>query len=271
MTADRPVVAELAAVWSSLLGLAAELSDDDWDRPTGCPGWSVRDVYSHVIGTESALLGRDPAPPLEAYGPHVRNDMGRGNEAEVLLRRDRPGPAIVAELEEVTAARLSALRAIGDEGFAAETMTPAGPGTYGDFMAVRVFDCWVHEQDVRRAVGRPGHLSGPAVDRSLASTMAVMPYVVGKRAGAPEGATVAFDVTGQTARRWAVAVVDGRAKSVPEVPQEPTVRISADVSTYMALACGRVDPDEELAAGRVAVHGDREIGTTVVRNLGYTI
>ena len=268
---DRPVVAELAEVWTSLLGLAAELAERDWDRPSPCPGWTVRDVYSHVIGTESGLLGRPPAPPLEDHGPHVRNDMGRGNEAEVVLRRDRPGPAIVAELEEVTAARLAALRAMGDEAFAAETWSPAGPGTYEDFMAVRVFDCWVHEQDVRRAVGRPGHLSGAAVDRSLASAVAVMPYVVGKRAGAPEGATVAFDVTGPTARRWAVAVEGGRARPVPEVPVEPTTRITTDVGTFMALACGRVDPDDELAAGRVAVHGDREVGTAVVRNLGYTI
>jgi uncharacterized protein (TIGR03083 family) len=268
---DRPVVAELAEVWTSLTGLGAELTPDDWDRPTECPGWSVRDVYSHVIGLEAGLLGRPPAPALEHFGGHVRNDVARGNEAEVLARRARSGPEVVAELQEVTSARLAALRAMTDEEMAAETPTPAGTGTYEFFMGIRVFDCWVHEQDVRRAVGRPGHLSGPAVDRSLASTVGVMPYVVGKRAGAPDGATVAFDVTGPTARRWAVAVVDGRAKSVPEVPQEPTVRISADVSTYMALACGRVDPDEELAAGRVAVHGDQEIGTTVVRNLGYTI
>jgi uncharacterized protein (TIGR03083 family) len=268
---DRPIVAELAEVWTSLVALGGELPDEDWDRPTECPGWTVRDVYSHVIGTESGLLGRSPAPPPEAFGPHVRNDMGRSNEAEVLLRRARPGTALVAELEEVTAARLAELRSMTDEDFAVETMSPAGPGTYEDFMAVRVFDCWVHEQDVRRAVGRPGHLSGAAVDRSLASTVGVMPYVVGKRAGAPEGATVAFDVSGATARRWAVTVEGGRAKPVPEVPVEPTVRISADVGTFMALACGRVDPDEELVAGRVTVHGDADVGTAVVRNLGYTI
>jgi uncharacterized protein (TIGR03083 family) len=268
---DHPVVAELAEVWTSLVGLAVELTEEDWDRQTACPGWTVRDVYSHVIGIESALLGRSPAPAPEAHGPHVRNDVGRSNEAEVLLRRDRPGPAIMAELEEVTSARLAALRAMTDEDFAVETPSPAGRGTYEDFMAIRVFDCWVHEQDVRRAVGRPGHLSGAAVDRSLANAVMTMPYVVGKRAGAPEGATVAFDVTGATARRWAVTVEDGRARPVPEVPQEPTARITADVGTFMALACGRADPDEELAAGRVAVHGDPEVGTAVVRNLAYTI
>jgi uncharacterized protein (TIGR03083 family) len=269
--ADRPVVAELDEVWSSLAGLGAELGDDEWDRATECPGWTVRDVYSHVIGLEAGLLGRDPAPPPEAYGEHVRNDMGKGNEADVLARRGRSGPEIVAELAEVTAARLAALRSMSDEEFAHELPTPAGRGTYEFFMGIRVFDCWVHEQDVRRAVGRPGHLSGAAVDRSVANAVTASPYVVGKRAGAPEGATVAFDVTGGTARRWAVTVEGGRAKPVPEVPPEPTARITADVGTFMALACGRADPEDELAAGRVAVHGDPEVGSAVVRNLAYTI
>jgi uncharacterized protein (TIGR03083 family) len=268
---DRPTVAELAEVWTSLIGLGGELTDEDWDRPTGCPGWSVRDVYSHVIGLESVLLGRPSAPPVEDDPPHVRNDVGRSNESEVVLRRGRSGPEIVAELDEVASARLAALRAMGDDDFAVQTMTPAGPGTYEDFMAVRVFDCWVHEQDVRRAVGRPGHLSGAAVDRSLANAVMTMPYVVGKRAGAPEGATVAFDVTGATARRWAVTVEGGRARPVPDVPAEPTARLTADVGTFMALACGRADPEEELAAGRVTVHGDPQVGEAVVRNLAYTI
>src|SRR5829696_5232374 len=218
---DRPVVAELAETWASLVALGRELAADDWDRPTDCPGWTVRDQYSHVVRTESAMLGREPSPPLGAFPPHVRNPIGEGNERDVTLRRDRPGPEVLAELEEVTAARLAALRAMDDADFAAESWGPVGPGTYEDFMAIRVFDCWVHEQDVRRAVGRPGHLSGAAVDRSLASAVGTMPYVVGKRAGAPEGASVAFDVTGATARRWAVRVDGGRARPLPEVPRDP--------------------------------------------------
>ena len=31
-------------------------------------------------------------------------------------------------------------------------------------MQIRVFDCWLHEQDIRDAVGRPGHETGLAVE-----------------------------------------------------------------------------------------------------------
>ena len=41
--------------------LVAPLSEDVWNRPTECPGWSVRDVVSHLIAMELELLG-DPRP-----------------------------------------------------------------------------------------------------------------------------------------------------------------------------------------------------------------
>ena len=33
------------------------------------------------------------------------------------------------------------------------SFTPAGKDTYGRFMQIRVFDCWLHEQDIRDALG----------------------------------------------------------------------------------------------------------------------
>ena len=66
-------------------------------------------------------------------------------------------------------------------------------------MNVRVMDSWVHEQDVRVATGRPGHDSGPAAQLSLDRLCSAMPFVVGKQARAPEGASVRFDLRGRCA------------------------------------------------------------------------
>ena len=55
--------------------------------PSECPGWTVRDVLSHLIGIERALLG-DPAPaPARELPPHVQNEVGARNEAWVAARR----------------------------------------------------------------------------------------------------------------------------------------------------------------------------------------
>ena len=55
---DRAFIGQLEDVWSSIAALGQELSDEDWSKPTDCPGWTVKDQLSHVIGTESMLAGR---------------------------------------------------------------------------------------------------------------------------------------------------------------------------------------------------------------------
>ena len=65
--------------------------------------------------------------------------------------------------------------------------TPAGQDTYGRFMRIRVLDQWLHELDLRDAVGRSGGDGGPAAELGLDEMTVAMGFVVGKKAGAPEG------------------------------------------------------------------------------------
>jgi uncharacterized protein (TIGR03083 family) len=41
-----------------LAELATELSDDEWDRPSLCEGWRVRDVYGHMSVGHTYPLGK---------------------------------------------------------------------------------------------------------------------------------------------------------------------------------------------------------------------
>ena len=45
------IVGTLAAQWAALEGLLAGFDDGQWAAPTPCPGWSVQDVTSHIVGT----------------------------------------------------------------------------------------------------------------------------------------------------------------------------------------------------------------------------
>lgn len=262
---------ELAETWGAVLEVCDGIDEEAWRTPTDCPGWSVHDVVAHLVGTESQLLGREVPPDDGVADPgYVRNPIGKGNERWVRSRRALPGPALLEELREVTSLRLDALRRMTDEEMAADSWTPAGPGTYRDLVLIRIFDSWVHEQDVRRALHRPGHLAGPAAERSLDQVERAMPYVVGKKAGAPEGAKVVFEVAGPTERRFAVEVSGGRARPTPDL-DGATARVMAEFEAFMALAAGRWPPGSALADGRVAVDGDLELGKAVVAELDFVI
>jgi uncharacterized protein (TIGR03083 family) len=267
----EPVVAILDEEWRAISALAGDLADAEWDLPSECPGWTVRDVLSHLIGIERSLLG-DPSPPaLADLPPHVANEIGARNEAWVVSRRSLPGRAVLEEFREVTARRLAELGASPAARFDEIGPSPVGAVPYREFMRVRVMDCWVHEQDMRVATARPGHDSGPAAQLSLERIAAAMPFVVGKQAGAPEGASVRFELRGEMPQRIDVVVRDGRAATVPTLPDQPTAVLDMGVEAFWRLACGRVDGRSARLAGLVVVDGENELACRVLDSMPLMI
>jgi uncharacterized protein (TIGR03083 family) len=269
MPTDQELVDQLEAVWASIDELASGLSAAEWDAPTECPGWSVKDNLSHLIGIESMSLGRT-APERDIGDPaHIKNDIGRANEMWVDNLRDRTGPEVLEEFRAVTAERTAGLRALDEAGFSADSWTPAGPGTVRDLIPFRTFDSWVHEQDMRRAVDRPGDLDGPAARAAFERVAGRMGYVVGKKVAPPDGTSVVFDLDGPLAAPLAVAVVNGRAQVLDAPPAAATVRLAMSDETFCRLACGRIDPAAARGDGRVVVTGDAELGRRVTEAMNF--
>jgi uncharacterized protein (TIGR03083 family) len=128
-------------------------------------------------------------------------------------------------------------------------------------------DCWVHEQDIRRAVNKPGGLDGPVAAHAFGRHSSAIPFVVGKKAGAPDGSTVVVDVAGF--EPIAVGVEGKRANRLDKAPDDPTTRLQMDLETFNRLCCGRGDPAE---VGRnVKIEGDRELGQRIVDNFAFMI
>ncbi len=266
----EPAIRLLETVWDDLIALGEDLGDEEWALPTDCPGWSVQDNVAHVIGTERMLAG-DPAPEGDfSEVAHVRNDIGAFNEAWVAARRDRSGAEVLVELRQVTGERLTALRAMTTEDFGKLGFSPVGEVPSRDFMRIRAMDSWSHAMDIRDATGRPGGWEGGLGPFGLAMCSRSMPMVVGKRAAAPDGATLVFSVTGPIAEDLAVGV-DGRAAVLEAVPSEPTVTLTMAADVYRRLTQGRRDGAAALAEGEVEVHGDDVLGRRVVTAMSTMI
>src|SRR4029079_2733809 len=123
--------------------------------------------------------------------------------------------------------------------FAKEMSTPTGPGTMADFLHVRVLDCWIHEQDMARALAGPGHLGGAAAEHTVDRLLRTIPIVVGKRAATPEGRAVIIDIIGGVQRHIVCEVKDGRAAMVDAPALDPLATITLDSEVFIVLATGR--------------------------------
>jgi uncharacterized protein (TIGR03083 family) len=259
----------LAETWASLAEACHELSDTEWALPTECPGWDVKDQLSHLIGIERALLGEAPPSWDGPLGDHVKNDAARQNEPWVAVRRSWSGPVVYAEFVEVTETRLGELERRGDEEWSAVGWSPVGEVPYAVFMEVRVFDSWVHEQDVRRALDRPGGSANLASAISLERVQGAMPFVVGKKAACPDGTAVRFDVSGpgDDARAFTIAVEGGRAK--PACGVAPTLTLSMSSLDFVRLGCGRATAAQLESAGGIGVTGDAATGQKVLGAMNF--
>ncbi len=268
---NQQVVDLMEHVWGSIDSLCSPLNEAQWKTPTDCPGWSVQDQVSHLVGAESGILGNPRPDHTPQDTSHVKNDVGQSNEVVVDFRRSWPGQKVLDEFRELTSQRLKFLRGLSDDEFAAETQTPIGPGTVAEFVRIRIMDAWVHEQDMRRALDLPGELDGPVAVHSVGRFAGAMPFVVARKSKAPDGVTVVFNITGPAGRLVLVGVDAGRGSELDSEPASPTVRITSDVETFACLVCGRVDPGEALRSGRVTVDGDTALGETIVNQMNIMI
>jgi uncharacterized protein (TIGR03083 family) len=260
--AVSPSIDHLERTWRSIEELCAPLTEAEWKTPTGCPGWTVQDNVSHLVDYEASALGRPKPEHVPSDLSHTKNPLGESNEVGIDYRRRLSGKQVLDEFREVTSARLAQLQALTEDDLAREITTPAGPGTLTDMLTLRVMDTWSHEQDIRRAIGRPGHADGPVAVEAVAYFARFLPIIVGKRAAAPDGATVIVDVPG--VHRAAIEVVDGRARLLDAEPTSASVTLTMPAVTFAALVCGRSDAPDD-----VEITGDDALGRAIVANLGF--
>ncbi|MGB0876764.1 MAG: maleylpyruvate isomerase family mycothiol-dependent enzyme [Mycobacterium sp.] len=268
------VLDALFASWRDIGAILQTLDSADWAAETSLPGWTVHDVVAHMVGTESMLAGvATPEADVDVSAlEHVRNDIGVMNEHWVRKLRGLSPSELRQMFHAVTGQRRDELSELTAEQWSDITATPAGPDSYGRFMRVRVFDCWMHELDIRDAVARPPDaedLMGPDSAQALDEMAASMGFVVGKLGGAPDGARVRIELTGPLRRDINVAI-HGRGRVVPDFGAEgPTSTITMDGVLFSRIAGGRTTPSAHETA--ITYGGDEAVGRRVVEHLKYVI
>lgn len=270
MAEHSDTMAKLERVWQSIDKLCDAFTEREWKLPTDCPGWTVQDNVAHLVDYESRMMARQPPEHTPPERPHVKNELGKRNEIWIDWYRTKTGAEVLRAYRDVICERLQALPSITPEQLAAPSPASARGEALAQHLQRRVVDCWAHEQDIRRAVSRPGHQVGPVVDHVMTRMLGEMRRVVAREAEAPEGSTVIFDLTGPYQASVALQVEDGKAKPCDSVPAQPTARLTLDSETFTCLTFGRWEPEKVLESGRVLFAGDRPLGYRIVRHMAVT-
>jgi uncharacterized protein (TIGR03083 family) len=175
---EGPDLDALAAQLGDLVALVGDLSEEDFGRPTRCPGWTVAELVAHCEGMLLRLVGENARPVAgeaeidrvgyyryDPVGPREGEDPDK-TFSEVIRDRvidevaGRSGKELRASLEGGVD---GALRGVGEIPAERVIKRSGHPRmTFGEFVASRNLEFGVHTMDIAHAVGAPERLQPAA-------------------------------------------------------------------------------------------------------------
>lgn len=237
-----------AAVLARFLTLLESLAPEEWNAPTYCSGWSVRDVVAHQAGAYASgvsyarFLGQWIRLPERG-----RSILDTVNGLQIRQRQKQSTSALIAELREMGPRAIEARSKIGP--LLRSIPIPIPPlglrptGYLTDELYIR--DTWIHTIDVCHATGRRMSLAAEP-DRRIVEL--IVRDLAQRLPGALAGATVALDLTGPAGGQYRIGPSAAPGATLRMDTVEFNVRASSRISAQEAMARTQVIGDVELAA-----------------------
>ena len=192
----------------ALLGLLESLSPNDWERPTSCSQWSVKDVALHLLGDDVGMLSRrrdqfnmPGVKPPQNWAELVAliNEL---NDAWVRAAR-RISPRLLIDLLRFTGPQVEAFFASLDPHAMGAPVDWAGsaPATNWLDLAREYTERWHHQQQIRDAVARPGLMEPRFFAPVLDAFVRALPHTF-RNVAAPDAAVVQLTISGDSGGTW---------------------------------------------------------------------
>jgi uncharacterized protein (TIGR03083 family) len=246
------------------------LSAKEWDRPTVCPGWTVKDIASHLLGVDVGNLARrrDEFPGPSSGTPSAENWselvalVAKLNESWVAATR-RLSPRLLCELLRFTGEAIADYFANLDPGAMGGSIAWVGsePAPVWLDIAREYTERWVHQQQIRDAVDRPGLLEPRYLTPVLATFVHALPHSL--RDVAPEpGTCLRLDITGPAGGVWIAMRTETSWALLQDRPGQVDAAVTLSQDVAWRLWTRMLSRLDALPYARFA--GDRSLGERVL-------
>jgi len=262
LTGLRPIqtLALFAPTRQALKELLGALSPRDWELPTACASWCVKDVAAHLLAGDLGILSRrrDSYSIPGVPAPRDYNELvaliNALNDAWVMAAR-RLSPRVLVDLLAWAGPQVEDYFGTWEPDAPGYPVDWAGPGPAPNWLdlAREYTERWHHQQQIRDAVGRPGLKEARYLHPVLDAFVRALPHSF-RDVAAPAGTTVLVRITREGGGDWFV------------VREATGWGLYLDVQTPPAAAVHVADDDAwrlftkglrgEEALRRVKVEGD---------------
>lgn len=239
------------------LALVESLSGDDWEQPTGCTAWNVREILAHQAGSYAAYASWAEFRRQYVQNPYVREEdmpVDGVNRRQVEDRQGRTPAELGAELREVGPKAIRTRQRL--PWFLRKLPVPFGAPigvARVEWLTDLIYprDTWMHRVDICRATGRDFVQSAEHDGRMVALVVRDLAQNVEGLLG---GKTAIYDLAGGPAGE--------RYRFGPG--SEPDAVLQMDVLDFNWLASGRMEAEE--ARAHVTIGGDEGLATVLLEH-----
>ena len=260
-----------APLHAELIHLLRSLAPDDWNRPTACSLWSVRDIAAHLLDDDLRRLSfhRDLQPPPGSgpvSGAELVALVNRMNAEWVAVAR-RMSPRVIVDLLEVTGPWVVELFRGTD---------PFAPGFWGvtwagEQTSPHWFDVgrdyterWLHQQQIRDAVGATSLTTREWLHPVLDLFVRALPFAYRDTAAQP-GTAIVVDIEGAAGGEWTLQREPERWSLYAGAAAGPAATVTMTDDTAWRLFSKGLKG--EAARARVTIAGDQALGAVALSSL----
>jgi uncharacterized protein (TIGR03083 family) len=253
-------------ILTGLIDLLSGLSTLDWQKPTVCAGWSVKDVALHLLGIEISNLssrrdGHTSGASINDWDQLVAF-LNQWNADWVQVARRISAPLLV-ELLRVTGVQMNDyFRSLDPQAQGGPvSWVGAEPAPVWLDLAREYTERWHHQQHIRDAVGQPGFKEPRYLAPVLATFVRALPRAF-ENVSAPSGTSVTLSIMGASGGRWTVVRAPAGWKLYQGAPADPTAETILEEDQAWRLFTHGLTPGQAWDAA--VIKGGIKLGQQVL-------
>lgn len=213
----------------ALLELLDGLDEDEWELPTACEAWSVKDVGLHLLGVEISNISRhrDGVRSGPREGQDLAEWLNEDNETWVRATRAISPTLLIGLLEHCGREFESYLAGVDEDAVTAH-VSWAGDDLVPVWLDIarEYTERWVHQQQMRDATNRPGLKDEEFLRPVLETFIHALP-VAYQQTEAVEGSVVEVRVNDLDVM-WHIERLSSRWDLKRGGHPDPTARVNLD-------------------------------------------
>jgi uncharacterized protein (TIGR03083 family) len=266
-------------VHEALVRLLEELPDDAWTVPTINARWNVHDLALHLLGDDLSWLSAHRDPPHQRAAPVIEDfaelaeAIEAANDRWVEAAKPILSPQLTVELLRFVGAGLDDFMAQLDLACEGPSVGWSGTGSSPVWLHIgrEYTERWMHQQQIRDAVGRPGLTERKWLHPVLDLFMRAMPRAF-EEISAAVGIEVEVTIVGPAGGTWVVRRGASRWHLAAGPAEDPAAVVRMPQDLGWRLFCRNLAVELALSSiqtigdGRLAVAACRAVAVMTTEN-----